>query len=184
MVGGDAPKNSIQDPEVIWDMGNLSKSVGPCARLGGRCWETVLATCAIFCFEGERRREVGICWLANQPLFLHSWLEELASSALSTAHYHRTKGGFQLPDSAGTSPSFPLFHLIKYLSLQSRVKQKELSFGLQGSALHMGSGGWQSEFLIHLPPARCDFPLTAKHISPDLQSDSHRCLGQPATSSP
>lgn len=108
----------------------------------------------------------------------------MASSTPSTAHYHQTKGGFQLAESAGTPPSFPLIHLIKHLSLQPRVKQKELSFEPQGSAAHMGSEGWQIKFLIHLPPAHCDFPLMVKHISPDLQSDSHHCLGQWATSSP
>ena len=168
-------------------MENLSNNCGTLCQVRGKMLRNVSChLCDILlCGGKEEEKRVSVdsptshCFTSAWP-----WRTAVASSALSTAHYHQTKGGFQLPDSAGTSPSFPLFHLIKYLSLQSRVKQKDLSFGLQGSAPHMGRGGWQSEFLIHLPPAHCDFPFMDKHISPDLQSDSHRCLGQLATSSP
>lgn len=65
------------------------------------------------------------------------------------------------------------------LARQSRVKQKELGFELQGSASYLGSEGSLSEFLTDLRLAQVDLPLI-----PRPPGDSHHCLGQPVASSP
>lgn len=91
----------------------------------------------------------------------------MVSMAFSTVHYHKTKDIFQFSGSAKTLLSSSLIPLIKGLSLQSRTKQKQLSFEVQGSASHMGSEGTLSEFPIHLPLAHLDFPLMVKPIFVD-----------------
>lgn len=73
----------------------------------------------------------------------------MVSAVFSAAPDHKTKGVFQFPGI--TLPSFPLIQVIKELSLQSQVKQRELGFELQGSASHIGSEGSLSELPTHLP---------------------------------